>query len=140
MNSKEIGIYVKNLNPEQNKAIQKMRAFVLRYNPSLKEKINKSKWLTGLIMYSSPTGVHAYALGPRGKNMTTFHMMPYYGSPKLQAKHGAALKKFLTGKSCIQFKNFEDLPKKAMMDIIKNGTKELLAYMTREKKSGKAKS
>lgn len=60
-------------------------------------------------------------LGPRKDGSTSFHMMPYYCSTALRERHEAGLKKFLTGKSCIKFKRFVDLPDGAIEDIVSNG-------------------
>ena len=94
-----------------------LREWIQATNPGLVEDIDTGKWFGGLLTYTTSTGVFLYAMGPRKGDQTTLHMMPYYSSPELQSRVGPDLKKFLTGKSCIQFKQVEDLPKQAILEI-----------------------
>jgi hypothetical protein len=59
-----------------------------------------------------------FALGPKTKGRSVFHMMPLYGSVDLQARHTATLKPWLTGKSCITFRRVGDVPFEALEDIV----------------------
>src|SRR5579863_6637243 len=102
--------YLNPLTPSQREAVTQMRKLIFEICPDLVEEIDQGKWFGGLLVYKTPDDIFAYALGPRGAGSTTFHMMLYYSSSELQKRHGAALKKFLTGKSCIRFQNFADLP------------------------------
>ncbi len=113
----ELKEYIAALTQDQAEAIQAIRRLVVRQNPTLEEQVDAGKWYTGLLVYSAPGLGTLFALGPRPKGFTTFHMMPYYGSTALQQRHGAALKRFLTGKSCIKFKRYADLPEDALRDI-----------------------
>jgi len=72
-------------------------------------------------VFYSADGQMIYAIGPKGKTKTTLHMMPYCGSPVLQERHGKALSTFLTGKSCIAFRRYCELPLEALTDIICRG-------------------
>jgi hypothetical protein len=119
-----IAKYLEPLTAEQQVSIQAFRRLLIAQAPSLVEQIDEGKWFVGLLTYSLPTGQFAFALGPRAHGFTTFHMMPYYESKALQERHGAALKKFLSGKSCIKFKNYADLPEESLADIIRVGTQE----------------
>lgn len=110
--------YLKPLSPEQAQAIRSVRALVLEGAPSLVEAIDQGKWFTGLLTYNTPDGVFVFALGPRSGGSTTFHMMPYYASGALQDRHGAPLRKLLSGKSCIRFKRYSDVPDGVLQDII----------------------
>jgi hypothetical protein len=44
--------------------------------------------------------------------------MAYYCSKVLQDTHGPALKKFLSGKSCMKFKHSADVPEDALRGIV----------------------
>jgi hypothetical protein len=113
--------YLAPLTAEQATAIRYLRNLIVQYAPGLSEKVDMGKWFRGLLTYYTPSGHFMFALGPRPKGFTTFHMMPFYGSKVLQEKHSAALKPFLTGKSCIKFKEAEALPHEALLDIIQKG-------------------
>ncbi len=118
LSSHDIDRYLKALTPEQADSVRSVRKLIFEYSPSLVEQVDEGKWFNGLLTYSTRDGLFVYALGPRSGGFTTFHMMPYYGSMPLQERNGAALKPFLTGKSCIKFKRFEDLPEPAIRDIL----------------------
>lgn len=110
--------YLEPLNPDQTEGITAIRRLIFEYIPSAVEAIDEGKWSGGLLTYNRPDGVFLYALGPRKDGSTTFHMMPYYALPDLQKRYGNDLKKFLTGKSCIKFKRFSDLPQDALRGIL----------------------
>ncbi len=122
--------YLEPLTPSQREAVTQMRLLIFEICPTLVEEIDQGKWFGGLLTYNTTDGLFAFALGPRGEGLTTFHMMPYYGSPLLQQRHSAVLKKFLTGKSCIRFQNFADLPEEALRDILSSTEKmrEMAVY------------
>ena len=138
MTAQELDQYTAGLTADQTQAIHSLRQLILHYNPGLTERVNPGKWLTGLIIYCLGDGPFIYALGPRPEGMTTLHMMPYYGSAVLREKHGAAFKKFETGKSCILFKKVTDLPQQGLIDVIDKGTKATVEIIrARMKKPGK---
>lgn len=113
--------YLKPLEPDQAAAIRSVRELLRETSPNLVEAIDDGKWFGGLLTYTAPSGTFAYALGPRSGGFTTFHMMPYYASEVLQQRHGTALKTLLTGKSCIRFRHFGDVPETALRDILSSG-------------------
>ncbi len=131
--------YLKLLSAEQSGSIMAIRALLSTNAPTLVEQVDEGKWFKGLLTYTLPSGQFAFALGPRASGFTTFHMMPYYGSKELQERHGPTLKKFLSGKSCIKFKNYTDLPEECLVDIITKGTTQLSTIYTQfvRKKTGK---
>ena len=110
--------YLKTLSADQAENIRSVRRLVLEQRPDAVEEIDQGKWFTGLLTYTTKSGVFLFALGPRKDGKTTFHMMPYYASSDLQQRHGECLKRFLTGKSCIRFKHFADLPLDALQEIL----------------------
>ena len=113
----EIDAYLEPMDAEQSAAIRAMRSLIVELNPDLVEEIDTGKWFRGLLTYHTGDKIFVFALGPLTGGYTTFHSMAYYGSTALQERHGAALKKFLSGKSCMKFKNFADLPEAAIRDI-----------------------
>lgn len=128
MDDAEFGRYVQELDPDQQDAIGRLRGLMLTLAPELDEAVNDGRWLKGLIFYT--TGGHMmFAVGPKGSKKTVFHMMPFYGSAGLQAAHRDALAPFLTGKSCITFRRFDDLPMEAVADIIERGTPGMLEVL-----------
>ncbi len=129
LDDESIQSYLAPLESNQQEAIRGLRQLVFQYNPTLKEEIDQGKWFGGMLVYATKEGQFLYALGPRVQGYTTFHMMPYYGSKELQAKYGEQLKKFLSGKSCIKFKKFQDLPLVAIEGILQVGTSEVLKFM-----------
>jgi hypothetical protein len=113
--------YLEPLTAEQAGSISAMRALLATHASSLVENIDDGKWFKGLLTYCLPSGRFAFALGPRANGSTTFHMMSFYESKKLQERHGLPLKRFLSGKSCIRFRHYADLPEDSLIDIISVG-------------------
>jgi hypothetical protein len=128
--------YLSELEPLQKANVLEIRKLIQKNSPGLTEKVSDGKWLKGLIVYTTAEGHFVYALGPRSRGRTSFHMMPYYGSLALQKKYGSTLKKFLSGKSCILFKRSDDLPLAVIKEIIRSGTKKYRAVMNQMKKKG----
>lgn len=123
----EFNAYLSPLNEDQRECVTALRALVREKCPDLVEAIDEGKWFKGLITYTSPSGVFLYGLGPRKGGATTFHMMPFYGSAELKARHGEAFKKVLSGKSCIQFKRLDEVPMDAIADVLETGTAPTIA-------------
>ncbi len=121
LNQAEIDNYLAGLSPEQAETVRFLRSLILSADLPVREHIETGKWYTGLLVYETESGLTVYALGPLSGGFTTFHSMAYYGSAKLQASHGAALKKVLTGKSCLKVRRVEELPADAIHDIIAAG-------------------
>ncbi len=122
LNAEEIAEYVSNLTPEQVENVHFLRRLLQDSGDELVEEVCGGKWYTGLLTYKrSGSDYTVFALGPLAKGFTTFHMMPYYASADLQKSHGAALKPFLSGKSCLKFKRYADLPHESLQAIIKGG-------------------
>lgn len=118
LTDEQIDIYLAPLTPEQATNIRAVRAMILEQNLAWEEEIDEGKWFGGLLVYYVDQRIYAFALGPRSGGFTTLHMMAYYGSAVLNERHGAALKKFASGKSCIKFKDFSQVPQDAIRDII----------------------
>ena len=117
--------WLKDCSAQQRETLIEARAFIKSNTEGLSEEINTGKWLKGYLFFSFNSTM-VFALAPQGKLATTLHMMPFYGSPELQNKHRSALEPFLTGKSCIAFKRFSDLPQESLLNIVKEGTKAFL--------------
>lgn len=114
----EIEAYLASISTEQAECIRQVRRLIAGGAPDLIEEVDQGKWFGGLLTYYTADRIHAYALGPLNGGYTTLHMMPYYGSTILQARHGTALKSTLSGKSCIKFKDVSQIPFEAIQDIV----------------------
>ena len=125
MNNIEFSAWLESCSNQQAKAIRAVRKLIKENTSNLDETINQGKWLHGYIFYSKDSRM-IFALAPKGTTKTTLHMMPFYGSKELQLRHQNALAPFLTGKSCIAFTNFSELPIEDLLNIVKEGTKVFL--------------
>ena len=125
MNDVDFTAWLTTCGNRQVKAISSMRKLIKENTNNLEETVNQGKWLHGYIFYSHQSQM-IFALAPRGTTKTTLHMMPFYGSKELQLRHQNALAPFLTGKSCIAFKDFSELPLENLQNIVKEGTKKFL--------------
>ena len=136
----EWSTYASTLEPAQQACVSTVRQWIFESELNLSEEVETGKWWTGLLVYSSAEKIPVFALGPLSGGYTTLHMMPFYGSTELQARHGAALKKLLSGKSCIKFKSASDLPSDAIKDIIACTPKfvEIALAMNKGKKKASA--
>jgi hypothetical protein len=139
LSDKQFEAYLAPLSAEQSSSIRALRTLIMKYAPELVEKVDDGKWFGGLLTYDNSAGQFVFAVGPRSKGLTTFHMMPFYGSKSLQERHAASLKKFLSGKSCIKFLHTADLPEEALIDIIDAGTKQMPEIMASFQKSKDSK-
>ena len=119
--------YLAALTPDQADIVRALRALIRRAEPQLDEKIDEGKWYSGLLTYTLSGHDVIYALGPRAGGTITFHIYPYYCGPELQAKHGAALKKLLSGKSCLRICRAADLPLEALEEILTGGAERVCA-------------
>lgn len=138
MTDDEFDSFLLACSDDQVAALRELRSLIRRNCDGLDETLNSGKWLKGFVFYST-SGQMIYAMGPKGKGLTSLHLMPYYGSPTLQERHGAALSQFLTGKSCIAFRRYSDLPVDALTDIIGKGTPvmvRMLQERARDRRDG----
>ena len=106
-----VAAYFKSLDAPTRKALTELRAWVLQVAPHATETM----------MYRMP----AYLLGElwvafkAQKN----HLSLYLCDPTLVAKHAKALADLSVGKGCIRFKTIEQLPKKAILQLLKESAK-----------------
>jgi len=136
LDDKTFDDYLSPNSEDQRDSIAAVRQLIHERCPALVEAIDEGKWFGGLLTYHTEGGMFLYALGPRAGGFTTFHMMPFYGSAVLRERHEANLKKFLTGKSCIKFKRFSELPEASIRDILDSTPKflEVAAEMMGERR------
>jgi hypothetical protein len=104
--------------PQQAATSVALRAALLRGAPSLTEAVHTGRWLNGYIFYTAEPSTMVYAVGALGRLSVAFHAMPWYGSPELRARYGAAMKPFIAGKSCFHFSDPDALPRAALTGII----------------------
>jgi hypothetical protein len=135
LSNEQFDAYLAPLTTEQAASVRALRRLLLEHAPNLFERVDDGKWFGGLLTYYTPSDQFVFALGPRSKGTTTFHMMPFYGSKSLQVQHTPSLKRFLSGKSCIKFTHATDLPEETLIDIISNGTKQMAEIMASFQKS-----
>lgn len=105
--------------------IDKTLTFIRTYAHSLEEQPGNSKWTTGNRIFSyaeDKPGIYVYMIGALKNGKVTWHMMPMYGLEEMRDKWSKRLRPFVSGKSCIQFRKFDDLPIDATTDIVSNGT------------------
>jgi hypothetical protein len=113
----------------QSIQINKVRDLIRELAPYLEEKDGDSKWTEGKIIFKSPgtpEGYYVYMVGPISSDLTTFHLMPMYSDPDMQKKYIKVLKPFSSGKTSLNFREFEELPLEAIKDIITRGTKPFM--------------
>jgi hypothetical protein len=121
MTDEDFDLWFQAFSEDQIKSLRSLRFLIMEHTNGLQESVNDGKWLTGFVFYSIGSSM-IYAIGLKGKLKTTLHMMPFYGSAELQERHGTALSSFLTGKSCIAFRKYSDLPISNLVDIFELGT------------------
>lgn len=105
--------------------IDKVRAFIHKHAPQLTEQPGSTKWTDGHCVFvdnSETADQYIFMVGALKNGKVTWHMMPLYGLPEIQKRWADDIKPFVSGKSCIQFSKFDELPEPALMDIVKNGT------------------
>ena len=140
LSTEQISEYLGKVDENQAESIQILRSLVLQCEPDLDEQVCTDKWYGGLLVYNDPKGYSVYALGPRANGKTTFHMLPYYCSATYHERHGVALKKFLSGKSCLLFKHARELPLDSIKDILTGGASNVAKALAQRDESRKAKS
>jgi hypothetical protein len=74
-----------------------------------------------MIIYNAP-GSFKYGLSSV-KNYMSLHVLPMYGSPVLYEKYKGLLKDASFQKGCINFKRKEEMPLKAVKDLITDCSK-----------------
>lgn len=130
MTDNDFDLWLDTFSNDQIDNMRSLRSLIIEHTNELDESVNEGKWLTGYVFYSKESSM-VYAIGPKGKLNTTLHMMPFYGSALLQERHGKALAPFLTGKSCIAFRKFSDLPINNLIDILTSETPRMVSPTNR---------
>ena len=110
---------------QQAAEIDRVRAFIRDNAPDLIETAGDSRWTEGKILFrfeSDEPGMYAYMVGPLKNGKVSWHLMPLYAVESIRDACEAALKPFITGKSCIAFQHFDDLPLEALTTLVRDGT------------------
>ena len=114
--------------------------FIRKHAPELIEKEGDSKWTSGHRVFAfkdDEPGMYTFMVGALKSGKVTWHIMPMYGVAEMKNRWSQVLSPFVSGKSCIQFKSFNELPLEALEDIVSNGTvlfqKEMAAYYAKKK-------
>lgn len=133
--------YKNNPSEETLAEINQTLTFIRKFDKTLVEKPGDSKWTDGHTVFcfeNDEPGMYTHMVGALKNGSVTWHMMPMYGVTEMKEKWGDALSSFVSGKSCIKFKTFSELPQDALEDIVKNGgplfKKEMEAYYAKRKK------
>lgn len=137
MTDDEFEAWLAGRTEDQCAAMGWVRSLVTGHAPDLDESVTTGRWLAGFVFYSAVEQM-VFAIGPKDKTKTTFHMMPFFGSPVLQERHGSALAPFVTGRSCIAFRRAGEVPAEAPIDIIEQGTPVMRAML--ERRAGRTPS
>ena len=114
------------------KEINLCLAFIRKHAPDLIEVEGDSKWTKGNVIFREDfdkPGMYTFMLGALANGKVTLHLMPLYGIKSLKDKYTTEFKSVSSGKSCIAFKYFNDLPLSALQDIIENGSKQFKIVM-----------
>ena len=121
--------YLSELTSEQRSVIEPLRKLILENIPEgIQESMN---W--GMISYEIPlrSFPDTYNKQPIGyaalsvqKHGFSLYLMPLYMDDKKMAKIQKQSKKFMLGKSCIQFKSLEELPLDLIVEILRSYTVE----------------
>ncbi len=118
--------YKNNPNAKTLIEINKVLEFIRIHAPSLKEKAGSTKWSQGHTVFcfnnEETDGAYVFMIGALKSGKVTWHMMPLYGVEEVKEKYTDNLKPFQSGKSCIQFKSFDDLPLSDLEKIVSEGT------------------
>jgi len=132
--------YKNSPSPQTLLEIEKTLNFIRQHSKNLVEKPGDSKWTLGQTVFAFPdnkSGMYTYMVGALKSGKVTWHMMPIYGVTLMKEKWQESLASFKSGKSCIQFKSFDELPSDAITDIVRNGTPlfktEMDSYNARRK-------
>lgn len=136
--AKTVEAYLNELPEDRREVIATVRKEILKNLPEgYEEAMN---W--GMITYQVPLATHSdtyngqplmfAALGSQKNYLTLYLIPPYviledkYGDTWLQEKYRQAGKKLDMGKSCIRFKQLDDLALDPIMEIIRNTSVEQL--------------
>jgi len=106
--------------------------FIRKHAKDLIEMEGDSKWTKGNLIFRETfdkEGMYTFMVGALASGKVTLHIMPLYAINEFKEKYKDSFAPFSSGKSCIQFKHFKDLPKKELEDIIKNGSKQFKIIM-----------
>jgi len=110
---------------QQDTEIDRVRAFIREHAPYLIEAAGDSRWTEGKILFrfeSDEPGMYAYMVGPLKNGKISWHLMPLYAVESIRDQCEALLKPFVTGKSCIAFRSFDDLPLDTLTTVVRDGT------------------
>lgn len=119
--------------------VDKTLQFIRKYAPELTEQAGTSKWTDGHTVFFDPATTpdqFVFMVGALKNGKVTWHLMPMYGVPELKERWTEALKPFASGKSCIHFRQFNELPQDALQDIVKHGAPRF-SEIVREMKKNK---
>ncbi len=128
---------------QQDETIDRVRAFIREHAPDLIETGGDSRWTVGNILFryeSDAPGMYAYMVGPLKNGKVSWHLMPLYAVESIREKCSEPLKPFISGKSCIQFARFDDLPLETLRLLVTDGTplfKEAMEAHLRKRKPRK---
>jgi len=125
--AKSVAQYLASLPPERAEAIKKVRAVILKnLPPGYEENMN---W--GMISYQIPLSIFPdtyngqpllVAALASEKNYMSVHLMSIYSDPKMEKwftnEYKKTGKRMDVGKSCVRFRNLENLPLKLIGEAI----------------------
>ena len=136
MGDEEFESWLNQYTSDQVTSLRKLRELVIANTEGLVETVNQEEWLNNYIFYSVGSTM-VYAIGVKKNSKISLHMMPLYGSKSLQDRHQSALAPFMSGKSCIDFQEFSQLPISNLTHIFDRGTMSMLAAVEATKATKK---
>lgn len=116
--------YKNNPNKETLVEIEKTLSFIRKHDKSLLEKPGDSKWTNGHTVFcfeNDEPGMYTHMIGALKSGKVTWHMMPMYGVTEMKDRWSNEMSPFVSGKSCINFKTFDELPIEAIENIVSEG-------------------
>jgi hypothetical protein len=134
--------YLKSLPPERRDAVQRVWQTVRENMPKGYTEDVGPKFLT------FKADDDWYVCLANQKNYISLYLMPVYVFPELKEKLDNSGKKLKCGKSCINFKQAEDLPLETIAEIVsahdaesyKKQVREIRDSTRKKSESGKAKA
>lgn len=117
--AKTVDAYLDELNPERRRAVTEVREVILANLPEGYEEIMDFGMISYVVPFERVPETYnghplMYAALASEKNYVSVHLMNIYGDPEIERwfvdSYKATGKRMNMGKSCVRFRNLDDLP------------------------------